>query len=330
MRLGILGAGKIVKEFLTFADRVPDLTIVSICSRPQSDAKLKQLCAACSIPHYDTDPNQMLEREEIDTVYVALPNNLHYSACREALLAGKNVICEKPLTSSYTEARDLAELAEKQGRILLEAISTSYLPIMKEIKRKLPDLGRIRLVSANFSQYSSRWKDFRQGIIHPVFNPEMAGGALMDINIYNIHFLVDLFGAPDDVHYYPNIDRGVETSGILILNYPDFTATSISAKDSESSCGITIQADLGHLEIHQPANAIDSFTIQKNGQPESLEEVSAPFRNHRMYDEFVRFSEIIRDNDLAFSHKAMEKSLAVTQTATFARETAGILVPSEI
>ena len=150
-------------------------------------------------------------------IYVALPNNLHFSFAKEALLAGKHVILEKPFTVTYEEAKEIAAIAREKKLYLFEAITTQYNPNYHKMKELLPRLGDIKLVALNFSQYSSRYDNFKKGIISPSFDPNNAGGALMDLNIYNIHFVAGLFGKPLKVRYCSNMERDVDTSGILVM-----------------------------------------------------------------------------------------------------------------
>ena len=82
---------------------------------------------------------------------------------------------------------------------MIEAIINQYLENFKVIKDSLSEIGDIKIVNINYSQYSSRYDAFKQGEIAPAFNPEMGGGALRDLNIYNIHLLVGLFGNPNRV-----------------------------------------------------------------------------------------------------------------------------------
>ncbi|ADY84367.1 hypothetical protein [Lactobacillus delbrueckii] len=90
-------------------------------------------------------------------------------------------------------------------------------------------LGPVHVVSLNYTQYSSRYDRFLAGDISPAFNPRLGGGALLDLNVYNIHLAVSLFGAPLDVHYFPNLQKGVDTSGVLVLAYDDKQASLTAA-----------------------------------------------------------------------------------------------------
>ena len=90
---------------------------------------------------------------------------------------------------------------------MIEAIINQYLENFKVIKDSLSEIGDIKIVNINYSQYSSRYDAFKRGDIAPAFNPEMGGGALRDLNIYNIHLLVGLFGNPNRVEYLPNVEE---------------------------------------------------------------------------------------------------------------------------
>lgn len=90
---------------------------------------------------------------------------------------------------------------------MLEAITNQYLSNMTFIKEHLDQLGDIKIVECNYSQYSSRYDAFKRGDIAPAFNPKMGGGALRDLNIYNIHFVVGLFGRPKTVQYLANVEK---------------------------------------------------------------------------------------------------------------------------
>ncbi len=98
-----------------------------------------------------------------------------------------------------TELDELIKIAKQQNCLLFEAITNQYLPTYQDIKEKLNEIGKIGIISSNYSQYSSRYDAFKRGEILPVFDVNQSGGALMDLNIYNIHFVVGLFGKPKNV-----------------------------------------------------------------------------------------------------------------------------------
>lgn len=308
MNLGIVGAGMIVKDFLSFSHELPEIKLEAIVAR--NIENLKNLQNTYNIKQIYTDLDECLSNPSIDTIYVAVPNNLHYSVAKKALEAGKNVICEKPFTLNYHETVELFELAESKNLILIEAITNQYLPNYLEIKENLSQIGNIRLVECNFSQLSSRYEAFKKGIIAPVFDKNQGGGVLGDLNIYNIHFVVGLFGSPKNSEYYPNIVREVDTSGILILEYDEFKVVCIAAKDTYNNSYANIQGDKGLIKVIGTLNEVPNYIIKNN---EVEMKVNKNIHKHRMYSEFKKFIDVIDNKDFDFMQKQKEHSLAVME-----------------
>ena len=308
MNLGIVGAGMIVKDFLSFTHELPEIKLEAIVAR--NIENLKNLQSIYIIKEIFTDLDECLSSPSIDTIYVAVPNNLHYSVAKKALEAGKNVICEKPFTLDYNETVELFQLAESENLILIEAITNQYLPNYLEIKENLSQIGNIRLVECNFSQLSSRYEAFKKGIIAPVFDKNQGGGVLGDLNIYNIHFVVGLFGTPKNSKYYPNIVREVDTSGILILKYDEFKVVCIAAKDTYNNSYANIQGDKGLIKVIGTLNEVPNYII-KNKEVEM--KVNKNIHKHRMYSEFKKFIDVIDNKDFDFMQKQKVHSLAVME-----------------
>lgn len=331
MRVGIIGTGMIVRDFLTFAPSVEGLEITTICATPKSEEKVKKLCEMYHINTYYIDIDEMLKDEEVDVVYIAVPNHLHYTFTKKAIEANKHVICEKPFTSNLKELQHLACLAKKKNLILLEAVTTHYLPNTIHIKESLKELGSIRIVSANYSQYSSRYDDFKMGKILPAFNPEMSGGALMDLNIYNINFVVSLFGRPKHIHYQANMERGIDTSGVLTLDYDEFKCVCIGAKDCKAPTFTTIQGDKGCISINTPVNRLEEYTVLMNQVTKDCKQRTYDYNQgkHRMYHEFVAFVDVIDSKNYNKAREMLEVSLITMEIQTEARKTAGIIFASD-
>lgn len=271
----------------------------------------------------------MLGNPAIDTIYVGVPNHLHYIFTKKSLMANKNVICEKPFTSNYLEAVELANLAEERNLITLEAVSTRFLPNVLKIKELLPSLGEIKIVSANYSQYSSRYDGFKQGVIQPAFDPEKSGGALMDLNIYNINLMVTLFGATNKVNYQANIQRGIDTSGILNMDYGDFKAVCIAAKDCKAPIVTSIQGDKGCIVIRDSANVVAKFKVLMNDSAtEQVFELNQD--KHRMYHEFIAFCDIIDNRKVSVARDLMEITLETMKIQTQARKTVDVVFPADV
>lgn len=322
MKLGIAGSGMIVRDLFRFIHDVDGIELEAIASTPKSIDKVKKMAADEGIKKYYPDYQHLLDDDEIEVMYIASPNHLHYSMCKEALEHGKHVICEKPFTSRVEELEELNEIAKSKKLLLLEAISMQYLPNVLKIKELLPELGQIKIFSANYSQYSSRYDAFKQGNILPAFDYTKSGGALMDLNIYNIHLAVALFGKPKKVHYDTNIEKNIDTSGIITLDYGSFKAALIAAKDCKASIMTSIQGDKGSIIFHTPANTLIGFDHLLNDNtttPYALQD-----NKHRMYFEFVEFVKIFNEMNFDKADEMMKNSLIAMDIATKARMSAGV------
>ncbi|KAB7667093.1 Gfo/Idh/MocA family protein [Bacillus sp. B1-b2] len=327
MKLGIVGSGMIVQDVLPVLNSMPEIELVAIFGRTNKKEHLEKLQVNYHIKHIYVDYQEMLASSKLDTVYIALPNHLHFSYAKQALEAGKHVICEKPFTSNIEELKILADIAQSKELYLLEAITNQYRENYLQIKNRLDNLGEIKIIEANYSQYSSRYSAFKEGTILPAFDPKMSGGALMDINSYNIHFVVGLFGEPNDIAYYPNLTNGIDTSGILILDYGQFKAVCIGAKDSNGPSSATIQGENGTIYVNGPVSSISSFTYKDRLKME--EEVHINTHKHRMYEEFLEFEQIIREKNQEKMRYNLKHSLKVMDIMTIARRSVGIKFPAD-
>lgn len=324
MKAGIAGAGMIVPTFMEASRLIPELEVKAICGTERSKEKLEKLAFEQQIKEVYCNYEEMLTDRRLDVIYVAVPNHLHASFVQKALLAGKSVICEKPFCSNFKQAEALASLALEKGVYLFEAITNQYFLNYQKLKELLPDLGAIKIVEINYSQYSSRYDAFLKGEILPVFDPMKSGGALMDLNVYNIHFIAGLFGEPLEVRYFANVAQGIDTSGVLILRYPGFVCSAIAAKDCKAPCCINIQGDKGCIISDSPSNVFTHFRYEKNhgtGQLYELNEVK-----ERFYHELLTFVHMVQTGDHSLHKEQLKRSLTVQKILDEARRQAGIMI----
>lgn len=327
MKLGILGSGKIVKEVLPVLDQIENIDVSAIAAR--NEEKLQKLARDFSIENYYTSIESLLENPEIDTIYIALPNNLHFEAMNKAIDYKKNIICEKPFTSNAYETEKIIKKAKANDLMIVEAISHRFIPNSIEAKKRIGELGDIKIVSLNYSQYSSRYDKFKEGIIEPVFSLENSGGALIDLNLYNVAFAVDVFGLPKDVRYFANIEKDIDTSGIVILDYGDFKVSSVGSKDSAAPIINTIQGTDGTIEIPDALNSFREFNIRKTKEDDkkyfnyNLEDKS------RLYYEFVEIEKILRNNDKKKVYDLLNLTQNYMEVLTKARFDANIFYPAD-
>ena len=242
----------IVPQMIEAMQTVQGYEIIAICARSREKA------SRFGIPHVYTDYAEMLSRTDIDFVYVALPNSLHFDAAKQALLAGKNVLLEKPLTSTVEQAAELFALAAERDLFIFEAISNIHLPNFHKLRELLPQIGPVRLVHADYDEHFGRYDEYLAGADIPVFTQEYEGGALRDINIYCLHIVLALYGRPDAVFYASNAlgRNAVGTSGVATLRYDaaGLVAVCTASMDSDGYRGFLFQGEKGTIRTHHLPN----------------------------------------------------------------------------
>ena len=327
MKLGIIGTGKIIIDALYAMEPLKEISCNAIFARPRSKDKGEELAKQYSIPDVYTDYDELLDKADIDTVYIGLINSVHYEYAKRALEKKKNVILEKPFAGTYEEAKGLIDLARQNDLFVFEAITVLHNDVIEKMKENLPKLGKIRMMLANYSQYSSRYDNYLAGQVDHAFDPEFLGGALRDINVYNIHYAVELFGLPEKTHYYPNIGfNGIDISGTMVMEYDGFSAVCTGAKDSDSPGFVSIQGEKGYMRIDGKPNVAPNLTIvitddnSASGERDaagavvravSTEEFIPKKVHHRMTREFKDFAYIIDNKDRIMADRYVSETLGV-------------------
>ena len=318
MNVCAIGTGAITKSMLAEFAKSDVLRVSSIYSRKEETGKA--MAAEFGLQRVYTDLDEMLSNPEIEMVYVASPNSIHYGQVKAALNAGKHVICEKPFAPTVAEADELIALAKEKGLFLFEAITTAHHPHYGYIKENLPKLGKLKVVNANFCQFSSRYPALLAGKPSPVLDHAYAGGALMDINLYNIHFIVGLFGAPKSVRYFANRhESGVDTSGVLLMEYDGFLCQCTGAKDCAGRNGVQIIGEDGYMEVTPSSSNCQTVELNLRGQ----QSVSCHLPENPWYHEIQDLSRIVAAGDYDYCYKALEVTHNVVEVLEKARKYAG-------
>ena len=254
---------------------------------------------------------KMLSDPEINLVYIASPNSLHYKQAKMCLLANKNVVCEKPFFTNTKELDDLIKISDDKKLFLFEAISIKYLPSLEILKNLLGQIGKISTCMINYSQYSSRFDKYKEGIVENIFKSEFSAGALADLGIYNLHLIYELFGMGEEFSYFGNInDYGVDISGSGIISYGDFSVSFTNAKDSKSENYIIVQGEEGYIKVYGNIQEAEKIELYKDGKSEFID-----IKKERdlYFYEFAYFREIFENKDFESSKKKLIDSRNVLE-----------------
>lgn len=326
IRLGTIGSGFIVHNILDAVKQVEGIRCVAVYSR--TEERGNELAAKYGVGKVYMDMDQFLADEEINCVYVASPNLLHYEQTKKALLAGKHVLCEKPFCSKLEQAKELVDLAKEKGLFLMEAVPTTYLPNYSVLKEAISKIGKIKLIQGNFSQYSSRYDAFLRGELPNIFNPEYAGGCLMDINFYNVYLNVALFGKPKSVVYYPNLaeDVKIDTSGILIMQYDGFVSENVGAKDTWGENFFLIEGEKGYIYAEGGSCSLRNLRVVTK---ESEENFWGQEDTERWLYEIIHLTKLLLADDYETIYKKLDITLDAVEVMEKARKEAGIYFPGD-
>jgi len=325
IRLGTIGSGVIVHSILDNVQRTEGIRLAAVYSRKEETGRT--LAGKYGAERVYTDLDEFLGSGEINTVYIATPNLLHYEQTKKALLAGKHVICEKPFCTQVAQVRELAELAKEKHLLLVEAVPTAFLPNLAVLRRELPKIGRVKLVMANYSQYSSRYDKLLAGEQPNIFNPAYGGGCLMDINFYNAYLNAALFGSPRKAVYYPNLHNGIiDTSGLLVMEYDGFVSQSAGAKDTWGVNFFQIEGEQGYIYIDGGSNGLARIEVVTKDSREQFNEQPDP---DRWFYEVQGLTELLLREDYAAAQRNMAVTLENVELLEMVRKAAGIRFPGE-
>lgn len=248
IRFATIGTNFIVDWFVEAACQCPEFRYEAVYSRHRDTAA--SFAEKHHVARIFTNLKALAEDPDIDAVYIASPNAMHFSQAALTLTHKKHVLCEKPVTSNAAELQELDHLARLHGVVFLEAIRPAYDPGLKAIHKLLPKLGIIRRVSFEFGKYSSRYDRFKEGIVDNAFQPDLSNAAVMDIGVYSIYPLVRLFGYPQKI-YAASIflANGFEGAGTILADYDGMQADLRYSKIADSRPAIQIQGEQGVLVI---------------------------------------------------------------------------------
>ncbi|WP_432355958.1 Gfo/Idh/MocA family protein [Sporosarcina sp. A2] len=325
IRIGLVGTNWITERLLDGAAHVQSLKIAAVYSRTSERAE--EFASKHNIPHQFTSLEEMASSDKIDAVYIATPNSLHADQAILFLQHGKHVLCEKPLAANAKEVQRMFETAKQHNVLLMEAMKSTLLPNFKVIQENLHKLGTIRKYFASFCQYSSRYDQYKDGIVLNAFKPEFANGALMDLGVYCLYPLISLFGEPLEVKATGSLlESGVDSSGSVTLKYEGKDAVLMYSKVSNSSLPWEIQGENGVMHITKVSSP-EQVEIQYNdGTVETLT-VEMPLPS--MYYEMQEFVDLIDLGKTESNVNTYFNSYTTMKVADTIRKDIGLVFPND-
>lgn len=318
-----IGTGKIVRKFLNAAAECEELIYTAAYSR--SGEKARKFAQEFGAEKWYTSLEELALDEEIDGVYIASPNCLH---CEQAVMLmnhGKHILCEKPVASNSAELARMLAAAKENQVVFLEAIRSYFAPGFAVILENLPKLGTIRRATLQYCQYSSRYDNFKSGIIENAFRPELSNGALMDIGVYCVHAMVKLFGMPERIFGQAVfLENGVDGAGSIIASYPSMQADIIYSKITDSSIPSQIQGEEANMVIREIADIKEISICYRDGRQERISVETGA--NDMVWEAHEWARLILKQDSTGEYDRCTEMELCVMDEA---RKVMGIVFPAD-
>jgi predicted dehydrogenase len=225
IRWGIVGIGSIARSFAKDFKYSTGGQLVAAASR--SIGKAQQFCDEFGLNKAYGSYEELFRDSDIDVVYIATPHHLHFQNSSDALLAGKAVLCEKPITTSAEDCEKLVKIAKSCDQYLMEAMWTYFLPPIQKAIEWIDQgrIGSLKNIKADFAFKAPVDPEGR------MYNPEFAGGALLDIGIYPIalSWLIMKQSPQKMTVFSKKAMTGVDLEETMIFEYPNAILANLSA-----------------------------------------------------------------------------------------------------
>ena len=317
----IIGAGGIAEEM--------SRAFASMSRRPfgvagRSREKAQAFAQRCGAGKLYESPQQAFADSEVDVVYLATPHNTHAALIEQALAAGKHVLCEKAITLNSRELERCAALAREKRLVLAEAMTIWHMPLYQELLRRLAsgEWGRVQLLQLNFGSFKT------YDMSNRFFNPELAGGALLDIGVYALSCARSFFSsAPDQVLSRVKLaPTGVDEQAVILLqNAESQMATITMSLRSKLPKRAVIGCENAYIEIDdypraQSARVVDTATG-------AVTEIRAGETARALEYEVIAMEQAVRTGDASALH--LDWTQDVMRAMTALRQEWGVRYPGE-
>ena len=331
LNLGTIGTSWITDSFIEAALATDSYELKSIYSR--SAEKGKEFAKKYGDIDVETDLEKFMTAGDLDVIYIASPNSLHYQQALRALQAKKHVMVEKPASLNVEEWDEMVETAATNGVFILEAARHMHAPNLEKIATETQKLGNIYGATFPYMKYSSRYDNVLAGEEPNIFSLDFAGGALMDLGIYPVYTAVALFGEPEDVLYIPHkIQTGVDGMGTAILRYENFDVTILVGKIASSLYEAEIYGENQTLIIDHVAEFNQARLLDVRDFTEEELKLEKQHKNQMFY-EAETLAQMIANKDTEETQNRYKEltnqARIVTKTLYHLRKQAGIIFTSE-
>ena len=333
LNIGTIGSSWITEKFIQAIQLSNTFHLKAVYSRSIDNGR--DIAEVYQADYYTDELNNLIFDPEVDVIYIASPNALHFPQAMKAIKAGKHCIIEKPMFTSVDEWHQAMDMADKMGVLVFEAAkhvhNRNYKRMKQIIQHKLKDPEQPFLgANLNLGKYNDQYVQYlaakdQPDLLPNVFNPAMKTGNLMDLGVYPIYLVVDLFGMPESLSYRPiRGHNGVDLLGTIRLDYTGFQINIFCSMVSHSILPSEFYFDDETILVYELSKISQVELIDCAGASANL---VAYTPENQLYDEAVAFCEMLRDKDKIEGQVRYESykqlSLQVTQVMELLRQSMG-------
>lgn len=260
---GIIGPGKIAHKFAEDIELVPNAKLYAVASRSLNRAK--EFAEQYNADKYYDSYEELAKDPNVDVIYVATTNNMHYEHALLCLSNKKPCLCEKPFTLNSEQLTILINVAKKADTFLMEALWTKFLPSMDAIAKNLPKIGKLLSSDINFGFKVPYNRNSRE------YAPELGGGSLLDIGIYPIFLALHLWGEPEWVKASAEFSKDdVDIHNNIEFIYETHTVTLESSFKEDLECEAIFYGENGKLTMHRMWHIPCPISIEIDNKTEDI------------------------------------------------------------
>ena len=322
---GIMGTGRIANAFAEGLQNTTNGKLQAIGSRNRESAQ--KFAKQWKIPTAYNSYEELASSTSVDAIYIATPHTEHAENAILCMIQGKAVLCEKPFAVNSEQVRSMIEKSREHNVLLMEGMWSRFPPLMTKIRNiiKNNEIGEIRTIHADFG-----FKPENNDPKGRLFNPELAGGSLLDVGIYPISLAFMINGKPDSiVSEWTRGKTGVDEQASVIFKYANGSMAVLhSSIQSDTGQEALISGTKGTIRIHKQCWKPQIMTLTNSNTGKS-KKVESPFLGNGFNYEAEHFGQLLIEGRKESPIMPLDESISIISTLDDIRKVWGLRYPCE-
>jgi len=319
---GIIGTGGIANAFAHDIELIDDHKIIAVGSRTKTNAeKFSSIFPGCKAHHSYLE---CIKNPDVDGIYIATPHNSHHEYSILALDNNKPVLCEKPIAINFNEAEKMILKANQKNLLIMDAMWTRYLPHILLLKRLLKEkkIGAVKTLFVDHGQNLSNNLNPR------LWDPNLGGGALLDLGIYVVSFAHLILGIPNTIssETMKNND-GIDLTTSIIFNYDDSQAIMNATMINNTPCEAIISGTKGYIKVYGRFYAPTKMKLRLNSGEEKI--FKNHYKGHGLREQAIEFARCKNSGLIQSPLMPHSEILDVMKSMDIIREQIGLKYPND-